>query len=105
MSLTTIIANDITPIKSVVLVRDMEHGDKVTRGGLIIPDDDMTERGIRPRVCTVYKVGREVDFVRPGDRILVSHGRWTRGVEMDVDGGTFTMHMVDNKDILTIIDD
>jgi hypothetical protein len=50
-------------------------------------------------------VGREVDFVRPGDRILVSHGRWTRGVEMDVDGDTFTMHMVDNKDILTIIDD
>jgi co-chaperonin GroES (HSP10) len=105
MSLTTINVNDIEPIKSVVLVRDMEHGDKLTRGGLIIPDDDMKERGIRPRMCTVYKVGREVDYLRPGDKILVSHGRWTRGVEMDVNGDKFTMHMVDNKDILTIIDD
>jgi len=105
MSINTITIDDIEPLKSIVLVRDMEHGDKITKSGLIIPDDNGKDRGIRPRICTVYKVGKDIDFLKPGDKIIVSHGRWTRGVDMDVKGDKFTMHMVDNKDILTIIDD
>jgi co-chaperonin GroES (HSP10) len=105
MSLHTLHITAIHPLKNVVLVRDIEQGDKVTRGGIIIIDDNGTNKGIRPRTCIVYKVGRDVDFVKPGDKILVSHARWTRGVNVDIDGDKFLMHMVDNKDILTIIDD
>jgi co-chaperonin GroES (HSP10) len=105
LSFQTFSIHGIEPLKSVVLVRDMEHGDVVTKGGLIIPDDDGKDRGIHARLCTVYKVGREVDYLKPGDRILVSHGRWTRGVKMNIDGDQFIMHMVDNKDILTIVED
>jgi co-chaperonin GroES (HSP10) len=105
MSLHTLNILDIVPLKSVVLVRDIEQGDKVTKSGIIIPDDDGTNKGIRPRTCIVYKVGKEIDYLKPGDKILVSHARWTRGVSMNVDGDKFTMHMVDNADILTIIDD
>jgi co-chaperonin GroES (HSP10) len=105
MSLKTFKIMDIEPLKSVVLVRDIEQGDKITKSGLILLDDNGTNKGIRPRTCIVYKVGRDVEYLKPGDKILVSHGRWTRGLSMDINGDKFIMHMVDNKDILTIIDD
>lgn len=104
-SLATINITNIEPLKSVILVRDIEQGDKLTNSGLILLDDNGTNKGIRPRTCIVYRVGKDIDYLKPGDKILVSHARWTRGVTMDVSGDRFIMHMVDNKDILTIIDD
>jgi co-chaperonin GroES (HSP10) len=103
MSLETHTIANITPLRSVVLVRDIEQGDKLTKGGIIIIDDNGKDRGIRPRMCTVYKVGRDVDYLKSGETILVAHGRWTRGINMNIAGDKFVMHMVDPKDILTVI--
>ena len=50
---------DIKPLRNKVIVRDIEKGQQVTRGGIILPDDDGKDWGIRPRWAKVYKVGSE----------------------------------------------
>lgn len=94
---------DVRPLPDKVLVCDMEHGDKITRGGIIIPDDTAVERGIRPRWATVYRVGSDVTCVKPGDRILISHGRWTRGIKIrNSQGGHQVIRMVESDSILGV---
>jgi co-chaperonin GroES (HSP10) len=93
----------ITPLRDKVLVCDMEHGDQKLASGLIIPEDDGKERGIRPRWCLVYSVGSEVTFVKPGDCILVAHGRWTRGVHVTTpNGDQKVVRMVESDAIMLV---
>ncbi len=40
-----------------ILAVMMEKGERKTAGGIVIPDDDGKERGIRSRWCQVYDVG------------------------------------------------
>jgi hypothetical protein len=83
----------------------MEHGDQKLASGLIVPDDNGKERGIRPRWCIVYAVGAEVVDVKPGDRILVAHGRWTRGVQVTTPQGiTKVVRMVESDAIMLVQD-
>jgi co-chaperonin GroES (HSP10) len=97
------IQGNIKPLRDKVLVCDMEHGNKTLASGLIVPDDNGKERGIRPRWCIVYAVGAEVDYVQPGDQILVSHGRWTRGVQVtQPDGSRKVVRMVESDAILLV---
>jgi co-chaperonin GroES (HSP10) len=91
----------ITPTKNNVLVKDMDFGERMTLGGIIILDDDKKGQGIRPRWAQVVAVGRLQEDVKPGEYILVAHGRWTRGLDMtDENGETTTVRLVDPKDIL-----
>lgn len=97
------VQGEVRPLRDRVLVTNMEHGDKITRGGLIIPDDGSKERGIRPRWATVYAVGDEVTEVKAGDQVLISHGRWTRGVSIpNGDGGRQVIRMVETSSILLV---
>lgn len=97
------VQGDIRPLRDRVLVCDMEHGDQKLSSGLIIPDDNGTARGIKPRWGTVYAVGSEVTLVSPGDRVLISHGRWTRGVQvMSPDGVTKVVRMVESDAIMLV---
>ena len=92
---------NITPTHSNILVTDMEFGERLSAGGIILPGDDKEERGIRPRWCHVLAVGPKNLDVNKGDYILVSHGRWTRGLDLtDEEGQTTTVRMVDPKDVL-----
>ena len=78
------IKGDITPIYDRVLVRDMHFGDTTTNGGIIVLSDDGKDRGIKPRWGKVVKKGPEnVDPYDVGDWILVEHGRWTRGFDVE----------------------
>ena len=96
----------ITPTKNNVLVKDMEFGERMTVGGIIIIDDDKKGQGIRPRWAQVVAVGRLQEDVKPGEYILVAHGRWTRGLDMtDENGETTTVRLVDPKDILLSSDE
>ena len=96
----------ITPTKNNVLVKDMEFGERQTLGGIIIIDDDKKGQGIRPRWAEVVAVGPKQEDVKPGEYILVAHGRWTRGLDMtDEDGNTTTVRLVDPKDILMSSDE
>jgi hypothetical protein len=105
----TKIRGDIRPIKNHVLVVNMEKGDKITKGGLIILDDNGKDRGIRPRWCQVWKVGPEQEDLRPGQWILVEHGRWTYGVETAIPEGSddeiFYVQRVDIEGILGVSDE
>lgn len=94
----------LRPLPGRVLVTDMEHGATVLASGLIIPDDNGRERGIRPRWATVWAVGSAVTDVTPGDQILVSHGRWSRGVKIR-DGEThLVVRMIEPESILLVAD-
>lgn len=97
------INGDIQPLKDNVLVTDMEYGEQMTSGGIIKLHDDGKDQGIRPRWCTVYSVGSDVDYVKKGERILVDHARWTRGVKiMTGSNNEKVVRMVDTNDILLV---
>lgn len=91
---------DVSPLKDHILVHNMEQGEKVTKGGIILSDDNGKDRGIRPRWCQVYKVGANIDYVKEGEWILVEHGRWTYGVPLELDGNEFYIQRVDVDGIL-----
>jgi len=94
----------VIPLPDHILVHNIEHGERKTPNGLIIPDDNGKESGIRPRFCTVWSVGKDIDYVSPGDKILVSHARWTRGIKISLpDGGSTVIRRIDPKDILLVM--
>lgn len=97
---------NVSPLSDGILVCNMEHGEKVLASGIIIPDDNGKSSGIRPRFGTVYSVGKNIDYLKPGEKVLVSHGRWTRGIKIkEKDGGTTVIRRVDPKDILLVCND
>jgi len=96
---------DVRPIGNRVLVSDMYFGEQVTKGGIIISDDDKTTRGIYPRWGKVYKKGPDNnDDYKVGDWILVEHGRWTRGVDIDNGEEELTIRMVEAESVLAYSD-
>jgi co-chaperonin GroES (HSP10) len=94
------------PIKDWIVVTNMNFEARRTRMGLIIPGDDAKSAGIRPRWCQIYKFGPEyTGDLQIGDYILVSHGRWTRGIEIEDEEGVKTLRRVDPDDILLVSDE
>lgn len=99
------IKGDLKPINNRVLVSDMHFGEQKTAGGLIIRSDDGETRGIYPRWGKVYAKGpNNKDAYEVGDWVLVEHGRWTRGIDLDRDGDTLTVRMVEAESILAVSD-
>lgn len=93
--MTLLNAEDITPIKDRVLVIDMEFGEQRTQAGLIITDDDGKSHGIHPRWAKVFKVGPLQTQVMPGQYVLIDHGRWTRAIDVLVNGKKNKLFMID----------
>lgn len=90
-----------------VIVYDMAFDERITRSGIIIPNDDMKSSGIRPRWAQIYAVGpgqNDPELV-PGKWICISHGRWTRGVDIEDETGKHTIRRVDINDILLVSDE
>ena len=85
-----------------VLVVDMHFGEQNTASGLIISGDDGKTLGIYPRWGRVYSKGpRNKDPFEEGDWILISHGRWTRGLKLDTDNdGEIELRKVELESIL-----
>ena len=76
---------NIRPLHDRVIVKRLEEETK-SAGGIVIPNDDGKESGIRPRWCQVYDVGPESelkDDINEGDWICVAHGRWTEGIQLE----------------------
>ena len=94
MSLADI--KNVTPMPNTVLVHNIEQGERRTKNGIIILDDDGKERGIRERWAQVWGKHKDIDEVEVGDWILIKHGRWTRGIDIgDGNGGMVTIRKVD----------
>lgn len=95
----------LKPLKDYVLVRNMHFGERLTSSGIFIPDDDKKTQGIRPRWGLVYATGPRQNDVKVGQWICIAHGRWTRGVNVEVNGEEFVLRRVDNNDILLVSDE
>lgn len=100
----TIETSEFKPLHDKIFVSDLEAGVRLTRGGLIIPDDNMSERGVHSRWGKVYSVGDEVDYVKPGEWVLIEHGRWTTGIDLLINGEMIKVWHIENKSILLVSD-
>lgn len=76
---------------------DKPGEEKTTAGGIIITEKDGTENAVRPRWFKVYSVGNEIDWITKGKYVLVDHGRWSNGIQVNDD---LRLYLLDNKDCL-----
>ena len=97
--------SQLHPIGSHVIVHEMKFDHRITNSGILLLNDDMKSAGIRPRWAQVYAVGPEQTDIEVGQYVLISHGRWTRGIKIDDGDGEKTIRKVDNNDILLISDE
>lgn len=89
-----------------IIVTGMKFVERITTGGIILPNDDMKSSGIRPRWCKIYALGPDyTGDLKVGDWILVSHGRWTRGIDIEDEDGKKSIRRVDPNDILLVSDE
>lgn len=96
----------IKPLRERVLAELLGLDQRVTAGGIILPADNGKDTGIRPRWAQIRYVGEGIDWVKPGDYVLVAHGRWTRALDVvDENGVKFKMVRLDNSDILGVHED
>lgn len=92
--------------KDHVIVSEMSFEDRITSGGIILMNDDKKSAGIRPRWAKIYGLGPDQDDPQyeVGKWILISHGRWTRGITVETPSGKQTLRKVDPNDILLVSD-
>lgn len=99
MPKSTITAKSFKPLRDNVLVTDLESGERRTKAGILLADDDMKDYGVRERWARVWAVGPDVkDEISPGEWILVKHGRWTPGMVLDLPEGEVKVWRVDWPD-------
>lgn len=91
-------------LKDHIVVTDMQFDEKISHGGIIIPNSDGKLEGIHPRWGRVYAIGPNQKDVRIGQYVLVKHGRWTRGIEVEDLEGEKILRRVDNNDVLLVSD-
>lgn len=97
--------NQIRALGNSVIVADMAFDERITASGIVLLNDNGTTKGIRPRWGQVYAVGPDQQDVKVGDWILVAHGRWTRGLDIEDESGAKTIRRVDPNDILAQSDE
>lgn len=97
--------NQFKPLKDYIVVTDMKFDERVSSGGIVLVNDDMKNSGIRPRWACVYAIGPEQTEIQIGQYVLVSHGRWTRGVKIEDENGLKTIRRIDPNDILLVSDE
>lgn len=96
----------ITPIRDNVLISDMEFDSRTTKNGIFLLNDDGKSEGIRPRWGRVWAIGEEQKEVKVGDWVLVEHGRWTRGIKVELpDGSETVIRRIDNNCVMAVADE
>ena len=90
-----------------IIVSDMHFDERISKGGIVLLDDDKKSSGIRPRWAKIYGLGPDVKDpeLQIGKYILISHGRWTRGITVETPTGKQTLPKVDPNDILLVSDE
>ena len=100
-----IVKGHLDTIHDHVLITDMNFAEQYSAGGIIVSSDNGKTEGIKPRWGKVYKIGPNQTDVKIGDWILVEHGRWTRGIEVEDDNGNVvTVRRVETKAIIAVSD-
>lgn len=100
------VTGKLIPIRDNVLVTDMNFDARVTKGGIVLPSDDGKSEGVRHRWARVWAIGPEQHDVKVGEWILLEHGRWTRGVTVELEDGTdIIIRRADIKAILMVTEE
>jgi co-chaperonin GroES (HSP10) len=93
----------LKPLRDHVIVMDMSFKERIV-GSIILPSDDGKSSGIRPRWAQVYAVGPEQQDIKVDDYVLVEHGRWTRGIEVEDETGRHMLRRVDPNGLMMVSD-
>ena len=97
----------ITPLGDKVIGQMIEPmgAERTTAGGLVLTEQTIGEDAIRPRWFLVTHVGPDQNDINPGDYVLVPHGRWSRGIDIE---GTRReedkLFLLDNDELLGVSD-
>ena len=105
MAINPIKAKSIRALHDDVLVSDMDMGEMVTAGGIVIQSDDGKAHGVKPRWAQVYCIGPKQTDVAVGQWILIDHGRWTRKMSIEIDNEIKEVQKVETKSILAVSDE
>lgn len=103
LAATNVVAG-IRAIKDHIIVTDMDFQGRQLSSGIWMIADDGKSEGIRPRWGKVYKVGPDQTDVTVGQWVYVEHGRWTRGLEVEIDGEVFKVRRIDPKAMIFVRD-
>jgi hypothetical protein len=95
----------IRALNNDVIVCNMDFGEIKTSAGIILRSDDGKVHGIKPRWGKVYCVGPKQTDVKPGQWILIEHGRWTRKIKIHDGESEKEIQKVDVDCILAVSDD
>jgi co-chaperonin GroES (HSP10) len=96
----------LKPIRDNIVIVDMDFGEQVTKGGLVLLSDDGKSEGVKSRWGRVHSVGPMQVDVKSGEWILLEHGRWSRGFTvLDDDGNDIIIRRADPKGILAVADE
>lgn len=95
----------IRPLKERILAELLGLGERVTSTGIVIAGENGKDRGVRPRWAKVHLVGEGIDWVKPGQYLLVAHGRWSRQFECEHQGQKLKLVHLDNKECLIVSDE
>ena len=95
----------LRPLSNHVIVTDMNFKGRQLSSGILLLGDDGKTDGIRPRWARVYAVGPEQTEIRVGQWVLIEHGRWTRGMEVEIDGVEITLRRADPDCIIFATDE
>jgi co-chaperonin GroES (HSP10) len=100
------VTGKLIPIRDNVLITDMNFDQRVSKGGIVLPSDDGKSEGVRHRWGRVWAIGPEQQDVKVGEWILLEHGRWTRGVTVELEDGTeIVIRRADLEAILIVTDE
>lgn len=93
---------ELRALKDHVLVSEMNFDGRKLSSGIQLLGDDLRTAGIRPRWARVYAIGPDQQDIQVGQWVLVSHGRWTRGIKIEDATGEQTLRRIDPEDVLLI---
>jgi co-chaperonin GroES (HSP10) len=94
----------LKPLSDNVIVIDMNFGEQVSKGGIVITSDNGKAHGVHPRWAKVYAVGPEQTDVKVGQWILIEHGRWTRGIKIEDAEGEKIIRKAEVKSMMLVSD-
>jgi hypothetical protein len=89
-------------IKDTILIHNLEQGGRALASGIVLINDDGKEHGVRSRWAQVYATGPDEASIKAGQWVLLEHGRWSRGLEVEKD---LVVHRADNESILLVSDE
>lgn len=95
-------ADAFRPLKENVFVTDLDSGPHQTAGGIIIPDDNFSERGVHPRWARVWALGPDVKGIEVGEWLFIEHARWTNSIDLELPAGVVRIWKVDWPDAVLL---